>query len=109
LPESVLPENDLGTTEPAAPGSALPRLASEATSRKREGKTAEEDPGDGRGPKPTLRVELERVDRLINAVGELIINQAMIEQSISILSLPADAEVITHVEDYRLLARDIQE
>ncbi len=49
------------------------------------------------------------MDRLINAVGELIINQAMIEQSISVLSLPADAEVITHVEDYRLLARDIQE
>ncbi len=49
------------------------------------------------------------MDRLINAVGELIINQAMIEQSLRDLSLPSDAEVITHVEDYRLLARDIQE
>ena len=56
-----------------------------------------------------LRVDLDRVDRLINAVGELIINQAMIEQSILDLSLPTDAEVITHTEDYRLLARDIQE
>ncbi|MDQ2067027.1 chemotaxis protein CheA [Xinfangfangia sp. CPCC 101601] len=85
------------------------RAPAEAGLRKREAKLSEEETGDGRGPKPTLRVELERVDRLINAVGELIINQAMIEQSISILSLPADAEVITHVEDYRLLARDIQE
>ena len=65
--------------------------------------------GDGRSPKPTLRVELERVDRLINAVGELIINQAMIEQSVLDLALPTDSEIITHTEDYRLLARDLQE
>lgn len=64
---------------------------------------------EGRGPKPTLRVDLERVDRLINAVGELIINQAMISQRLTEMSLPNDAEVVTHVEDYRLLARDIQE
>lgn len=87
-------------SEPARP--AEPRV-------KREAKANDEDGGDGRGPKPTLRVDLDRVDRLINAVGELIINQAMIEQSILDLTLPADAEVITHVEDYRLLARDIQE
>lgn len=80
-----------------------------APSPRREAKPADDDSGEGRGPKPTLRVDLERVDRLINAVGELIINQAMIEQSISVLSLPADAEVTAHVEDYRLLARDIQE
>ena len=90
--------------EPAGEVAAIP-----APRPKREAKPADDDSGEGRGPKPTLRVDLERVDRLINAVGELIINQAMIEQSISVLSLPADAEVTAHVEDYRLLARDIQE
>ncbi len=60
-------------------------------------------------PKPTLRVDLDRVDRLINAVGELIINQSMIAQRVSELRLATDADVVTHVEDYRLLARDIQE
>ena len=45
---------------------------------RREAKSTDEDSAAG-GPKPTLRVDLERVDRLINAVGELIINQAMIE------------------------------
>ncbi|GAB1363107.1 hypothetical protein MASR1M32_23430 [Rhodobacter sp.] len=89
----------------AEPSASPP--AADPPPRKREAKAAE-DEGEGRGPKPTLRVDLERVDRLINAVGELIINQAMIEQSISVLSLPADAEVIAHVEDYRLLARDIR-
>ncbi|MGV8952529.1 MAG: chemotaxis protein CheA [Cypionkella sp.] len=65
--------------------------------------------GDKSGPKPTLRVELDRVDRLINAVGELIINQSMIAQRLDDLRLATDADVVTHVEDYRLLARDLQE
>jgi len=67
------------------------------------------DDGEGRGPKATLRVDLERVDRLINAVGELIINQAMISQRVTELAQPSEAEVMVHVEDYRLLARDLQE
>lgn len=66
-------------------------------------------PSESRGPKPTLRVDLDRVDRLINAVGELIINQSMIAQRVQELRLATDADVVTHVEDYRLLARDIQE
>lgn len=59
--------------------------------------------------KPTLRVDLDRVDRLINAVGELIINQSMIAQRVQELRLATDADVVAHVDDYRLLARDIQE
>jgi len=54
-------------------------------------------------------VELDRVDRLINAVGELIINQAMIAQRVNEMPVTTDSEVVTYVEDYRLLARDIQE
>lgn len=72
-------------------------------------KTDEGNPAEARGPKPTLRVDLERVDRLVNAVGELIINQAMIAQRFQDMDQVADAEVVSHIEDYRLLARDIQE
>jgi two-component system chemotaxis sensor kinase CheA len=67
------------------------------------------DAAEGRGPKPTLRVDLDRVDRLINSVGELIINQAMIAQRLQDMALASDEDVSLHVEDYRLLARDIQE
>lgn len=67
------------------------------------------DDAEARGPKATLRVDLERVDRLINAVGELIINQAMISQRLTDMMLAGDSEVVSHAEDYRLLARDIQE
>ena len=65
--------------------------------------------GEARGPRPTLRVDLERVDRLINTVGELIINQAMISQRIEELELPAVAHLTNELEAYKLLARDIQE
>lgn len=58
---------------------------------------------------PTLRVDLERIDRLINSVGELIINQSMLAQRVSEIEgfdiRPVEAEL----EDYKLLARDLQE
>ncbi len=64
---------------------------------------------ESRGPKPTLRVDLDRVDRLINTVGELIINQAMVSQRIEELDLPTVAHLTNELEAYKLLARDIQE
>ncbi|MFY0621587.1 MAG: chemotaxis protein CheA [Pelagimonas sp.] len=84
--------------EPAAAAVAKPAPAAAATPAK-----------ESRGPKPTLRVDLDRVDRLINTVGELIINQAMISQRIEELDLPTVAHLTNELEAYKLLARDIQE
>ena len=64
---------------------------------------------EAKAPKATLRVDLDRVDRLINAVGELIINQAMIAQRLQDMTSTRDDDLVMHIEDYRLLARDIQE
>lgn len=64
---------------------------------------------DGSAPRPTLRVDLDRIERLFNAVGELIINQSMIAQRVDDLQLQHDTDMTSHVESYRLLARDIQE
>ncbi len=61
------------------------------------------------GPSPTLRVDLDRVDRLINTVGELIINQAMLTQRMSEIEGIDLREVESELEDYKILARDIQE
>jgi len=61
------------------------------------------------GPKPTLRVELDRVDRLINAVGELIINHSMLAQQIANLDATDLRDVETELEGFKTLARDIQE
>ena len=68
-----------------------------------------DDAAGNKGPKATLRVDLERVDRLINTVGELIINQAMIAQRFADMTETTDDDLVIHIENYRLLARDIQE
>ncbi|MEM8537768.1 MAG: chemotaxis protein CheA [Pseudomonadota bacterium] len=57
----------------------------------------------------TLRVDPERVDRLINAVGELIINQSVISQRLEEAALPNSSEIFADLDDYKLLAREIQE
>lgn len=57
----------------------------------------------------TLRVDPERVDRLINAVGELIINQSVISQRIEEAALPSSSDIFSDLDDYKLLAREIQE
>ncbi len=73
---------------------------------------APSSPGDtakASAPRATLRVDLDRVDRLINTVGELIINQAMIAQKIEEANLPSGSEIYAELEDYQTLAREIQE
>lgn len=57
----------------------------------------------------TLRVDPDRVDRLINAVGELIINQSVISQRLQEAALPNSSELFADLDDYKLLAREIQE
>lgn len=60
-------------------------------------------------PTPSLRVDPDRVDRLINTVGELIINQSMMAQRVSQLDQEQRRDIENDLEDYKLLARDIQE
>ncbi|SDI10956.1 chemotaxis protein CheA [Alloyangia pacifica] len=96
---------DLPGLAPLAPReTGSPSAAAEAAEARSDARG-----GEARGPRPTLRVDLERVDRLINTVGELIINQAMISQRIEELELPAVAHLTNELEAYKLLARDIQE
>lgn len=85
-----------------------PEVAESAPAEKPEAK-ADSAKKEQRGPKPTLRVELERVDRLINAVGELIINHSMLAQQIANLNVADMRDVETELEGFKNLARDIQE
>ena len=57
----------------------------------------------------TLRVDPERVDRLINSVGELIINHAVIDRNLKESGLVSNSEITTALDDYGTLAREIQE
>ena len=60
-------------------------------------------------PKQTIRVDLERVDRLINVAGELVISQAVLSQRIEEAELASNSRVQAVLEDLEGLARDIQD
>ncbi|MDD8024237.1 MAG: chemotaxis protein CheA [Paracoccaceae bacterium] len=57
----------------------------------------------------TVRVDLDRIDRLVNLVGELVINQAMLAQSVAEAGLPPNSAVMTGLEAFMMLTRDIQD
>jgi two-component system chemotaxis sensor kinase CheA len=69
--------------------------------------------GNGPAPEPlvqtTIRVDLERVDRLIDLVGELVINQAMLAQRVVEAGLARTGAVAVGLEDLEQLTREIQD
>jgi len=106
-----------GPDEDAAPAAALPPQAEPARP------TAETAPAPTPTPQPpaaakaaggetasaTVRVDLDRIDRLVNLVGELVINQAMLAQSVAEAGLPPNSSVMTGLEAFMMLTRDIQD
>jgi len=60
-------------------------------------------------PAVTIRVDLDRVDRLINVVGELVIQQAMLAQRVVESGLARSSGVSVGLEDLELLTREIQD
>ncbi|MAC76892.1 MAG: chemotaxis protein CheA [Rhodobacteraceae bacterium] len=95
--------------EPAAEGVPTPSGEAPAAGRRQAAKEAKEAKEKPRGGGATIRVDLERVDKLINLVGELVIKEAMLSQSIACLELPSENDVSTGLESLKQLAGEIQE
>ncbi len=57
----------------------------------------------------TIRVDLERVDRLIDLVGELVINQAMLSQRVLEAGIARSSTVSVGLEELEQLTREIQD
>jgi two-component system chemotaxis sensor kinase CheA len=57
----------------------------------------------------TIRVDLDRVDRLINLVGELVINQAMLAQRVTEAGLARGSDVSVGLDELEQLTRGIQD
>ena len=57
----------------------------------------------------TIRVDLDRADRLINLVGELVINQAMLAQSVVENESGGSSAVNLGLEELQQLTREIQD
>lgn len=100
--------------EPATTADPSVEVRSVRTSSSRE--TPERSAAPGRstssgasGQKGSVRVDLDLVDRLINIVGELVINQAVLAQCVQDAGIAKQSDVGTGLDEFRNLARELQE
>lgn len=107
-PAAPAPAAESDTPAPAmAPESASPSKASKPKNQKAEKPAS--TPAAPVKPRPTVRVDLDRIDRLVNLVGEIVINQAMLTQSVEEAGLPSNSNVRAGLDEFLQLTRDIQE
>jgi two-component system chemotaxis sensor kinase CheA len=98
---------------PAEPAPAPPAPKAEDAAPKRDAKAEDAGPrapAAAATPAPaTIRVDLDRVDRLINLVGELVINQAMLAQAVAGGDGAKDPAIAGGLDELDHLTREIQE
>jgi two-component system chemotaxis sensor kinase CheA len=97
-PSSVIapPADEVPVVEAGAPKSDAARTAPAAA------ETAA-------NPQATIRVDPERIDRLIDLVGELVINQAMLAQRMTESGLASSSNVAMGLDELEQLTREIQD
>ncbi|KQQ86041.1 chemotaxis protein CheA [Aureimonas sp. Leaf324] len=91
---------------PSAPPAAAPAAATAAPAA---GSDAGADKGTPAGPVPTIRVDLERVDRLIDLVGELVIHQVMLSQRVMQAGLTRASDIAIGLDELEQLTREMQD
>ena len=98
-----------GAGEAHAPAAALePPRPLAAVQAPPPAAAAQDRKGEAAGA-PTIRVDLERVDRLIDLVGELVINQAMLSQRMSEEGLRRGSPAMVALDELEQLTREIQD
>ncbi len=70
---------------------------------------AEDKPGSGGVHTASIRVELDKVDRLVNMVGELVITQAMLGQQTNRFSAESHPELFMGLQELSHHTRELQE
>ncbi|SFS57569.1 two-component system, chemotaxis family, sensor kinase CheA [Sulfitobacter marinus] len=91
--QEVEVDDPAGITEPDTPDSVLPEPTIKPPAPH----------------KSTVRVDLGQVDELINLVGELVITQSVMTQSLLEHSGPVSRNVMATLDDFKSLTRIIQE
>lgn len=102
--DMVAPELDQ-PEPPAAPAPAA--KAAEPPTPKDEGGAKKANAP--QAAKSVVRVDLDRIERLVNLVGELVINQAMLSQSLEESGLSPHSDAMSGLEEFQRLTRDIQD
>lgn len=94
---------------PAAKAEAKPAPAKAAKADKQEAKGGDGGKKSSEPRNSTIRVDLNRVDRLINLVGELVISEAMLRQSMNELPVSANSAVSEAIGQLKTLSGVLQE
>ncbi len=109
LPDLGLP--DLGEVEPApapqvdvTPAAPVVQEAPKTEERKEPAAPAAKE-----GAPQTIRVDLDKVDRLVNLAGELVITQAMLAQSVQDAGLRSTSKLGNGLLEFEHLLRELQE
>jgi len=98
---------DVGVAAPSAPSAPG---AAEGAEPEAPAAAAEPRGGATRGAaSKTLRVEISRIDRLVNLVGEIVITQAVLAQKLSETDAATALEVAHSVEAMNRQTRELQE
>ena len=98
-------KTEAAAAEPDKPAPAKPAAPSAPAGAKGE---AAGDPKSS-GAAQTIRVDLERVDRLIDLVGELVIHQVMLSQRAYQAGLARASDVAVGFDELEQLTREIQD
>lgn len=88
---------------------AVPAVASAAAEVEQEKKPAKKEGEKAGTESSSIRVSIEKVDQLINLVGELVITQAMIEQRAGALDPMLHEKLLDSVSHLTRNTRDLQE
>ncbi|MBB3934314.1 chemotaxis protein CheA [Aureimonas phyllosphaerae] len=91
---------------PPVPSAAPAAAAAPAPAASTDGGA---DKGTPAGPVPTIRVDLERVDRLIDLVGELVIHQVMLSQRVMQAGLTRASDIAIGLDELEQLTREMQD
>ena len=100
---------------PGAPGPATAAPAAGTSAATTAQPTAPRPEAKARAPAApaaeasTLRVSVEKVDQLINLVGELVITQAMLAQTSTRIDLAKHQQLVSGLADLQRHTRDLQE
>jgi two-component system, chemotaxis family, sensor kinase CheA len=105
--EFVTDHCDLTITD-VTPAAAVVAAVKEATATPKSAVSAE-TASHGAGQTTSIRVDLEKVDRLVNMVGELVITEAMLRAQTRDLSEDHFAGILRGIEELSQHTRELQE
>jgi two-component system chemotaxis sensor kinase CheA len=105
---ATAPAPQPAATAPVAQA-ASPPAAAAAPAKPAEAKKAGEEPAKAAAATSSIRVDLEKVDRLVNMVGELVITEAMIRAQVRHLAEDQFADLLRGVDELSQHTRELQE